>query len=267
MQLVRVVPASIIPVLLTGCATLPQLPSEEQLSTQKIVDHVQCELALTWAGLPANSPIRNWDAGFTLDLKVRTDSGIALGADKAIAFGAGLLPSVAIIASGNATRSSTMKFDSPMSSINSDLVEACRAEPMPTETTSWRLQGSLGVGEWVDRMARVVDAQDDISVLKGFSYGVEFVLKMEAGGNLAFRYVTSNASVGPNISNEETHRIVAAFAPATPPKATVVQVKTIRGRPVRMRRPVRQPGAPPSNVDNLLQEQLLKLQLQDLRIR
>jgi hypothetical protein len=161
MQLVRVVPASIIPVLLTGCATLPQLPSEEQLSTQKIVDHVQCELALAWAGLPANSPIRNWDAGFTLDLKVRTDSGIALGADKPIAFGAGLLPSVAIKASGNATRSSTMKFDSPMSSINSDLVEACRAEPMPTETTSWRLQGSLGVGEWVDRMARVIDAQDD----------------------------------------------------------------------------------------------------------
>src|SRR3712207_1890073 len=120
-----------------------------------------------------------------------------------------------------------MKFDSPLSSINHDVVQACRTETCPLLATSWKLQGSLGVGEWVDRMARVIDAQDDISVLKGFSYGVEFALKMEAGGNLAFKYVTSNASLGPSISNEETHRIVAAFAPAAPSKATVVQTKTI----------------------------------------
>ncbi|MBJ6124082.1 hypothetical protein [Microvirga splendida] len=267
MQPLKIVPVPVISILLTGCATLPRLPSEEQLSIHKIVDHVQCELALAWAALPPKSPIRNWDAGFTLDLKVRTDSGIALGADRAIELGAGLLPSVSLKAGGNATRSSTTNFNLPMGAITDDLVEACRTEPTPTETTSWRLQGSLGVGEWVARMAKIIDEQDDISALKGFSYGVEFVLKMEAGGNLAFSYVTSNASVGPSISNEETHRIVAAFAPVPPPKTTVVQVKTIRGRPVRVRRLVPQTGAPASNVDNLLQQQRLNLQLQDLQER
>ena len=53
---------------LTACAIAPRLPIEEgELSIQHVVDAVQCELTLARSELSERDPLRDWDAGFTLD--------------------------------------------------------------------------------------------------------------------------------------------------------------------------------------------------------
>jgi hypothetical protein len=256
-----------------GCALAPELPPDSALSIRDLIDRVQCELALAHSTLRTDSRLRDWDAGFTLDLKVQTSSEGSLGTETLITTVSrvtsavlwSVTPSANLSIAGSSARSSTTEFKTPMKKIKPSTVRSCIEKGGPTGPTRWAFEGNLGIGEWLKRMDENTQ-KDDISRTTGFSYGLEFTLKAEAGGRVQIALVGSNSGIGPRISNEETHRIVAAFAPPDEPQ--VIDVRIVKdGRELVEQRVVPPgPGAPNVKLENLMQQQLLKLQLQNLRI-
>ena len=64
---------------ISGCVGLPELPSEEFVPLDRVVDHVQCELQEAVRAVSQTQPqfAKEWNAGFNLTIKVVENAKVA----------------------------------------------------------------------------------------------------------------------------------------------------------------------------------------------
>jgi hypothetical protein len=138
-------------VLLASCATVPRLSDESQISIEAVADRVRCELR---AAAQEHEWLKGWVGAVTLTLEVQDKGG-----------GAGSLGFVVPIHNGTFTmgftggptetakRTVTVEFPTKIAELKANKKLFC---PHMVDPATRRLDGELGIVEWVRRVASTV---------------------------------------------------------------------------------------------------------------
>jgi hypothetical protein len=195
----------------TGCATLPELPTQRSVSVTEVVRAIQCELKAAYEATAPTSELRTWDAGFKLTLAVEEKAGAAASAgfDVVVSGDDTLVPGFSLGADSTAKRSVVVEFATTYARLRS---VDCAAGANSAEMTGWDFRGNLGIGEWLSEVERAF-VENKASSPTAVSYGNDFILKLSGGLALGFEFAPVEAAVGGGGSREDTHTLSLALAP------------------------------------------------------
>jgi hypothetical protein len=236
MQNIKIIMISIwASALSAGCSYIPELDPLQRVPPDKVVTHIQCELARA----AYKSKFRDWYVKYDLTLQVDENAGLSpsvviTSPFQGHSFGLG----AGVNVSGAATRIETLSVSAKLSSIDkTDCAD---------HTTSYQdLRGDLGIDEWFGELEAVASTDrtkigdtalrvkrrstkgdpklakvTDVAELESFGHTVQFIIV--GGANIAPTLTIAKVK-GPTpsgnfaaISRTDTHKLVLAFSPIDP---------------------------------------------------
>lgn len=194
----------LVPLQLTGCSSLPDLPDNDQVNIADVLYSIRCQLAESVQMYRPYYPwINNWAASTKLQLKVVETGEKSGGANLVIpitngtftiGFNAGLTQ--------KASRTATVEATFDLKDI--DCPDLSKNENPPRY-----VQGSLGLGEWIQRVTVALESSQILPSSLGYS--TNFTLK--ANGNLmpSFSVIPGDRRFGANLKlsgeREDAHSL------------------------------------------------------------
>jgi hypothetical protein len=209
---------------LSGCATLPEY-RDDNITTADVVLNIKCEMRDAVWRHPAHAWLKDWDAGFTLQLNVFHKGGATGNASLVVPLNPGTF-TIALDAGadGEATRNATMEFSERLNRLRS-------FGPCPHDYASqdrrWLLEGELGIRDWLERVAL---SQESATIFpKSVAYSLEFIIRKNGGVKPSFSMIPVGRNrfggdVNLTGSRRDTHKVSIALAKHKEPEPQKVVI-------------------------------------------
>lgn len=206
----RIVWGAVSLVFLSSCSTLPKHSDSDAVSVEDIVYNVRCELRDAVKAAPfLTSDTYGWTAGADLSLQVVASADGSVNAETSTPLKPGsFVPSLGFKHAGTADRTVSVGFKENLKALKPIV---CTQGNRGTKT---RLQGELGIRQWVASLQAATDATQITPEKAG--YILEFTI--ETSGNLgpSFKVLplgTSSLDIGATLtgSRKNVNRLVIAF--------------------------------------------------------
>jgi hypothetical protein len=213
----RVLPMFILAasLLVAGCATLPEY-REPPISTADVILNIKCELRdAAWSD-PANSWVREWNAGLIISLLIDHNGFVDADASFVFPLNQGATFPLALFGglNGSANRTERIDFKENLTDLRNKLDLPCsRDEPSHRA----RLGGKIGIE---DLFARVTHAKDLAKINpKELNYNLDFVIRASASATPRFNMIpigpekTFTGSIKVGGSRTDTHTLKIVLQP------------------------------------------------------
>jgi hypothetical protein len=181
---------------MSGCATVPELPDNERLPLDAVVQNVRCEITHALSATSQHYAwLRNSAVGFQLTLRAEERSEGS--ADTAFVFPISNGSFTIGFTAGLAERA-IAKSELYMAAAYKDFSLAS-CPPPNTHPTDSKLTGDLGLGEWLQRSAAAIESSTIGTVIKGerdtyIAHQVEFVVTVSGSVSPRFNIVRNGRS-------------------------------------------------------------------------
>ncbi len=224
----------LICLVLTGCANTPKLPSNMHVEVADVVDNIRCELSTATTDAKFLTADEGWTAGVDLQIGIIKTVGLAVNADLSIPLNSPTTLSPGFVATEEGSADRTVAFGF-QKNLKTDKYE-CDAR---NHEDGLRLNGSLGVFEWLELVQRVIEDQrtrDPQFSPGSVSTTIKFSVTTSGGLGAAFSLIPiSNSSLGAGAklggSKLQTHTLTVTLTKNPPPSGPqeVVIVSDNRG--------------------------------------
>ncbi len=237
-------------ILVCGCASLPERPSQDGISVAEIVTAVQCELANVYRASGHAKLFDEYTAGVELHLKVTNDLQGSASASWTVPISANTLTASVGPSFGDTSfRDASLKFNVPMGNLKKDvrrdgtLNEKCQRgmTGLPQASTT------LGLGDWLVDTANAV-SENGVADMTSSGYLVDFIVVRGANGSIGFKTsrVNAIASLTPKNTVENNLNVGMLHNPAPTALPAAAKASSRRVSPEIQRQ-----------LDDLLQRQRL----------
>jgi hypothetical protein len=210
-------------VVLTGCAIVPDIPSDFGLPVAEILAQTSCELQDAFISINAIPEFRRFNAPqwlITISLAPKTDTDITIGAGvtrrglgNPLRFSTWAISTPGVQYDAKGERSSGVNFTFKSAELMADRTLQC-----PPESPSIHVLAKyLGVGEWLRRTAAAMAVASSVNIDKPV-YNTDITIKFAGNGSYTFtipRGTDLGSLAGSYVVDEQLNISMTPIAPKT----------------------------------------------------